>query len=228
MAAPGTVPRMAVWDLPVRLFHWMLAVLVVFSWITGKVGGDWLAWHMRSGYAILALLAFRLAWGVVGSDTARFASFLRGPAAGLAYAREVLARRHPHVLGHNPLGGWMIVFMLAMLVLQASSGLFADDEIATRGPLAVKASEDFVSRMSRIHYYDGWLLAGLVVLHLVAIAAYQWVLRVNLVGPMVHGSMAMEAGTAPPRMRSMALAALLFAVACAAVWWLVVIFPKTG
>jgi len=137
--------RIRVWDAPVRLFHWALAALAVFSFVSGKLGGAWLDWHMRSGYAILTLLLFRLAWGVVGSHTARFASFVRGPASVRTYLRERGARGMP---GHNPLGGWSVVAMLASLLVQAASGLFADDEIATRGPLAVKVSNAMVARMS--------------------------------------------------------------------------------
>ena len=85
--------RIRVWDLPTRIFHWALTVLVLFSFATGKLGGSWLDWHMRSGYVILTLLVFRLAWGVLGSETARFASFLRGPGALLRYAREIVSRR---------------------------------------------------------------------------------------------------------------------------------------
>ena len=218
--------RVAVWDAPVRLFHWALAVLVVFSFVTGKVGGAWLEWHMRSGYAILALVVFRLAWGVVGSQTARFGAFLRGPRAGLEYLRATLARRHPAVLGHNPLGGWMVLFMLALLLVQAASGLFVDDEISTQGPLAGKVSNALVARLTTLHRYNEWVILGAVVLHLAAIATYHWVLRVNLVGPMVHGRMEVPTPVPAPRAASPVFAAVLFALACAAVYWLVVIYPR--
>lgn len=220
--------RIPVWDAPVRLFHWALAGLVVFSYVTAKAGGYWLEWHMRSGYTILSLLAFRLAWGFVGSDTARFASFLRGPGATLAYARATLSRRHPVVVGHNPMGGWMVLAMLAILATQAFSGLFVDDEIATQGPLAVKASGAFVGRMSALHDFNEWLLVGMVALHVAAIAAYRWVLGVRLVGPMIRGAMEAPEGVAAPRQRSPALAAALFAAACGAVYWLVVVFPRSA
>lgn len=229
MQATGAAPaRVAVWDAPVRLFHWALAVLVVFSFVTGKVAGTWIEWHMKSGYAILALLLFRLAWGVVGSHTARFTAFVRGPRAGLDYLRAMLARRHPQVLGHNPLGGWMVIFMLALLLVQASTGLFVDDEIATQGPLAAKVSNALVARLTTLHRYNEWVILGAVLLHLAAIATYQWGLRVNLVGPMVHGAMAVPTPVAAPRAASPVLAAVLFALACAAVYWLVVIYPKAA
>lgn len=214
-----------VWDPAIRLFHWFLAFLVVFSFITGKVRGDWLEWHMRSGYAILALLMFRLAWGVVGSDTARFAGFLRGPVTALAYVKARHARRNPHTVGHNPLGGWMVVLMLLILLAQAASGLFTDDEIATTGPLALKVSNAVNAKMHAFHYYNGWTICVAVALHVVAIATYQWGFRVNLIGPMVHGQALVE-GSAVPRMASGVLAAVLFAISCAAVYWLVYVYPK--
>jgi cytochrome b len=219
--------RIAVWDAPVRLFHWALAALVVFSFITGKAGGAWLEWHMRSGYTILALLIFRLAWSVLGSETARFSSFLRGPRATWAYARGLLGSRREPAFGHNPLGGWAIAAMLAILLVQAFSGLFADDEIATQGPLAVKASNAWVAQMSRIHSYNQWLVAAIVALHLAAIAYYQGFLKVDLVGPMVHGKAAVAAPRAAPRFAPAWLAGVIFAVACAAVYYLVVVYPRS-
>jgi cytochrome b len=222
-ASPERIP---IWDVPVRLFHWALALLVVFSFVTGKVGGAWLEWHMRSGFCILTLLAFRIAWGIVGSDTARFAQFVRGPAASLAYARELIAKRKPVVLGHNPLGGWMVVAMLAILVTQAISGLFVDDEISTQGPLAVKVSNAFVSRMSALHHFNQWLVAGAVVLHVGAIAYYYWGLGSNLVAPMLDGGAFAE--DARRRAGSTALAAVLLAVAAAAVYYLVIVYPKSS
>lgn len=221
--------RVLVWDLPVRLFHWALALLVTFSFVTGKVGGTWMDWHLKSGYAILTLLVFRIAWGLVGSDTARFASFLKGPRAALAYARDTLGGRHPNVLGHNPLGGWMIVVMLAVLVLQAGTGLFSDDEIATQGPLAVTVSNATVSRMSAIHSVNEWIVVGLVALHLAAIAIYRVALHADLVAAMVHGRVEAEDGvTHVPHVRPLALALVLFAAAGAAVYYLVVIFPRAA
>lgn len=181
---------------------------------------------MRSGYTILSLLLFRLAWGIVGSETARFASFLRGPRAGLAHLRSMAAGTHRRVLGHNPLGGWAVLAMLAALLVQASSGLFVDDEIATRGPLVVKASEATVGRMSALHSYNQWVLVALVALHLAAVATYRFVFRIDLVGPMVGGYLSMTEPVQPPARRPAWMAAVLMAVAAASVYWLVVVFPR--
>jgi cytochrome b len=205
------------WDLPTRLFHWWLAILVGFSFVTGTLGGPWMAWHMKSGYAILALLLFRIAWGLAGSSESRFASFVRGPRAVWAHGRELLAGSRANPAGHNPLGGWMIVAMLAILLLQAGTGLFANDESSHEGPLAAKVSNALVDRMSAIHSVNQWIVVGGVALHVLAVAFYQWRLKVDLLRPMVTG---------PFHARSSALALALLAGAAAAVYALVVVYPR--
>lgn len=220
--------RIRVWDLPTRIFHWTLAALVVFSFATGKIGGSWMEWHLRSGYAIAALVLFRLAWGFVGGQHARFARFLRGPRVALTYAREIFRGRPPFTEGHNPMGGWMVVFMLAALLVQAATGLFADDDIATQGPLAAKASDALVARMTTIHKYNEWVIVGAAALHVLAVATYQWGLKVDLLGPMVHGwkGFPSELRPAEPARASGLLALAIAGAAAALVYWLVVIFPR--
>ncbi|MFZ5538939.1 MAG: cytochrome b/b6 domain-containing protein [Pseudomonadota bacterium] len=175
-----------IWDLPTRLFHWSLALLVVFSVTTAKIGGNWMDWHMRSGYAVLALLVFRLLWGFAGARSALFAQFVRGPRAVLAYLRAPRgAGERP--AGHNPLGGWSVLALLAALLVQASTGLFANDEIATEGPLSKLVSGATSSVMTRIHRLNQNAIYALVALHLAAIAYYFFAKRENLVVPMVTG-----------------------------------------
>ena len=219
--------QIRVWDLPTRIFHWALVGLAVFSFTTGKVGGAWMEWHLKSGYAVLTLLLFRIAWGFGGSTTSRFAHFVRGPRAALSYARDLVATRTSNAFGHNPLGGWMILLMLATFLVQAVSGLFADDEISTQGPLAVKVSNATVSRLSALHSYNEWLLVALAALHLLAIATYTFALRAPLVGAMVHGR-SRHATAAPPGWHDAPvwLAALWLGLCAAFVYWLVVLFPR--
>ena len=217
--------RIRVWDLPTRIFHWALVVLVVFSFTTGTIGGDWMKWHLRSGYTILTLVLFRVLWGLFGSETARFAHFVRGGRAGMEYARAILAHMHPVVVGHNPLGGWMVVLMLVALAFQAGTGLFSDDEIATQGPLAVKVSDAVVSRMSLLHSINQWVLVVLAVLHVAAILVYRLKWDMLLVGAMVDGRMDAPPGTAEPRRRPAWLALVLLAACAAAVYALVVVYP---
>ena len=205
------------WDFPTRLFHWLLVALVTFSYVTGRAGGPWLEWHMRSGYAILALLLFRLAWAVVGPPNARFSSFIRAPGAAWHYARTLFAGNPARVDGHNPLGGWMVVAMLAALTFQAATGLFSNDDSSHSGPLAVTVSDATVDRLSTLHYYNQWLLVALVSAHVIAIGWYQWGLKMDLVRPMVLGRVD-AANTA--------FGATLLAAAAAFVYWLVVVYPR--
>lgn len=215
--SPAAAGRREPWDFPTRAFHWSLAGLVVFSFVTGKAGGSWMGWHMRSGYCILALLIFRLAWGFAGSPEARFASFVRGPRAAIAHARTLLLGAGEHPRGHNPLGAWMVLALLAILALQAVTGLFANDEASHEGPLAAKVSNALVDRMSAIHEINGWIVAGAVALHVLAIGFYQWGLRVDLTRPMVYGGI-------EPRIAMRA--AVLLLAAAAATYYLVVVYPR--
>jgi len=192
---------------------------VAFSFVTGKLGGSWLPWHMRSGYAILALLLFRLAWGVVGSRPARFATFMRGPGAAVSYARGLAAGRRDLEESHNPLGAWNVVAMLACLSFQVATGIFSNDESSHEGPLASKVSDAAVDRMSSIHGWNQYAVLTLVVLHVSAIAIYQWRLRMDVVGPMVHG---------PARTRENIVAAVVIALAAALTYWIVAVYPRGG
>lgn len=224
----SALDRIRVWDLPTRIFHWALAILVIFSFASGKIGGSWMEWHLKSGYAILTLLLFRLGWGFLGSQTARFTHFVRAPRTALAYTRATVRGQHPLTLGHNPMGGWMVVFMLALLLAQAGAGLFADDEIATQGPLAAKVSNAIVARMTAFHYYNGWTLVAVVSLHVIAVATYQWGLKVDLLRPMVSGWKTVPPGMRPPEPARAAswLAAVFLAVAAGFVYALVVVYPR--
>lgn len=181
-----TVSRRAgrrVWDLPTRVFHWTLVALVVTSFITAKVGGLWMDWHMRSGYAILALVLFRILWGFAGSQTARFAGFIHPPRVVLEYLRS----RVPSSAGHSPPGGWSVLVLLVLLLVQSSTGLFANDGSFTEGPLARLVSGAIGDRLSSIHRYGEWAMLAMVGLHVAAIAYYAFVRREPLVQAMITG-----------------------------------------
>ena len=174
-----------IWDLPTRLFHWALAICVVALVVTAKVGGDAMNWHFRLGYAVLALLAFRLLWGLVGGYWSRFASFFPTPGR---LARYLGGRAAPEdTAGHTPLGALSVFALLTVLTLQVGSGLMTDDEIAFAGPRTALVSGDTVSLASGWH--TGWgqyLLLGLVALHVLAVLYYQ-LRRKNLVRAMLLG-----------------------------------------
>lgn len=209
-----------VWDLPTRLFHWLLVVLITLQYASGEFGWPSMQWHYRCGYATLALLLFRLAWGLVGSQTSRFGHFVRGPRAVWRYVSTLARGGDASAAGHNPLGGWSVVLMLASLALQAVSGLFSSDDISEDGPLVARVSDATVALMTRIHGWNRYVLLALVGLHLAAIAMY-WTLRgKNLVMPMLTGH---AQGVRSPLLRFAPawLALLLLALAAMAVWALV-------
>lgn len=175
-----------VWDLPTRLFHWLLALAVVGLVVTGQVGGSWMDWHFRLGYSVLALLLFRLVWGFVGGHWSRFANFFYSPATVWRYLRGQAAPEHG--VGHNPLGFLSVLGLLGVTLLQVATGLFSDDEIATSGPLSKYASGEWVSRATDHHTDIGkFILLALVFLHIAAIVYYRVKKGENLLTPMVHG-----------------------------------------
>ncbi|HYD32726.1 MAG TPA: cytochrome b/b6 domain-containing protein [Azospirillaceae bacterium] len=184
--------KVRVWDLPTRLFHWLLVVGVAATWATGELGK--LELHFLLGYAVLGLLAFRLLWGFVGAPTARFAQFVKGPQAAIGYLRYRLGRADgvEPPLGHNPLGGWMVVALLLVLLIQATTGLFATDDVATDGPLVSYVSSKTAALLSTIHRVEAKLLLALVLIHVGAVYAYLKLFGENLVRPMITGWKATE------------------------------------
>jgi cytochrome b len=207
-----------VWDLPTRLFHWALVVLVVFSVATAKMGGNAMDWHFLSGFTILTLMIFRLLWGFAGDRYARFGQFVRGPRAMLAY----LGGKADSFPGHNPLGAWSVIALLAALTFQAGSGLFANDSIATEGPLAKLVSSAASDRATALHNINEKVIYLLVGMHLAAILFYLLRRRENLVRPMITGDKpigAIEPAADDAGIRRRAL--ILFAVAAALVNYVV-------
>lgn len=143
--------------------------------------------HERLGVATLILVLFRLVWGAVGGVHARFASFIKGPRMVLKYARGLFSGESKRYLGHNPLGGWSIIAMLASLCVQVGTGLFSNDDILTEGPLVFLIGKDLSDRLTALHHANKWILIGLVAVHVLAVAFYGLVKRENLVTPMVSG-----------------------------------------
>ena len=177
--------RVRIWDLPTRLFHWLLAALVVYSFTTGKLGGDWLTWHFRSGYAIASLLLFRLLWGFAGSRYARFASFLPSPSGiwrTLRSRKEIEASA-----GHSAIGTLSVFTLLIVLLAQVIAGMFANDGTFIEGPWVKFVSSAISDRFSTFHYYNGWLVVALVAVHVAAVVFYLTVRRNDLITPMLTG-----------------------------------------
>lgn len=204
-----------VWDLPVRLFHWLLLALVVGAVATVKVGGNAMIWHGRIGQAILALIVFRIVWGFVGSTTARFAQFVRGPGAIIDYLRG-----RWRGIGHSPLAALSVLALLIVIGAQATTGLFATDDIAFNGPLYRAVSASTATQLSGWHRQAEWLIYGLIALHLTAILFYRLVRKDDLVTPMITGNKAVTDPQAEPT-RGGGLIAFLIAVVIAGVaFWI--------
>jgi cytochrome b len=182
----GVQVPVLVWDLPVRVVHWLIVLLVTFSFLTAE--GGFLGWHKLSGYAIVSLVIFRVYWGFCGSSTARFAHFLRGPNAVARYVCTLRTRDGQTSLGHNPLGGWNVIALLFVLLLQALSGLFAVDvDGLESGPLAKYVSFGTGRRIAGLH--DGMfnILELLIGLHIAAVLLHLLYYKQNLIVPMFTG-----------------------------------------
>lgn len=185
-------PGEPVWDLPVRLFHWSIIPLIGLSWWSAKSGFDRV--HFWSGYALLFGVAFRILWGFAGSSTARFATFVRGPAPVFAYLRDGRNDR----AGHSPIGALSVLAMLLALLVQIATGLVQiDDEDFIEGPLSGLVGFDTAVLAHDVHEASFNVLLALIALHLFAIAYYQLVRRRPLVRPMVTGRSALPEGAAP-------------------------------
>lgn len=206
----GTGLWVRVWDAPVRLFHWGVVALVFTSWLTQYEG--WMRAHEIAGYTMFTALLFRLAWGVVGSDTARFRSFLASPMAAFAHLRHFARRKPDREIGHNAAGGWMVLVLLALLAVQVGTGLCANDQIETYGPLSERVGQDWSDWLSQVHAANFVAIEVAVLLHVAAVFAYMLLKGQNLIRPMVTGRKRLPADTRPPRMRGPLLALALLAV----------------
>lgn len=215
-----------VWDLGVRLFHWVLVLLVITAFVTikfaDKLGPNALTWHTWCGYGVLTLVGFRIVWGFIGGTHARFTDFLRGPGAVIAYMKGMLDRSgHKPIAGHNPMGGLSVVAMLAVLLFQAVSGLMVNDEdFAFEGPLYKWAGKELSDRLTSLHHLNEKVIILLVMVHLAAIIFYRIYHRDNLVTPMLTGKRVLpggeDAGGGNP-----VLAAILIALCGAGVYVLI-------
>jgi cytochrome b len=187
--------RVLAWDGPTRAFKWLLVLLVIDGWLSNEFGAGFPAWHKWNGYAILVLIVFRLIWGFAGGSTARFSAFVAGPVAGIKYIRAQIAGCSPKYLGHNPLGGWMILALLAAVAAQCLTGLYAADEdrLVIEGPLAKTVTDAAVNFAARWHHRIFDVIEILAVLHIAANLFYTFVKREPLIRAMVTGGKPAEA-----------------------------------
>jgi cytochrome b len=207
-----------VWDLPTRIFHWSLPLMIVGLVTTAGLGGDAMAWHFRFGYTVLTLLLFRIVWGLVGGRWSRFSSFIYAPATVLSYAKGL--GKPEHSVGHNPLGAGSVFAMLFFLLAQVAAGLFSDDEISNSGPLAKFVSNATVSSATWYHKNVGKVFVFfLIVLHIGVVIYYLRKKKENLIRPMLTGDkdLPQAAISARDDTRSRLLAAIVFGLCAFAV-----------
>lgn len=223
MESDAGVRPVRVWDLPTRLFHWLLAGAVIGAVVTAKIGGNAMVWHTRLGLMVLALLVFRLAWGFVGGYWSRFASFACGPASVRAYLRGDGGPDGRFEVGHSPLGALSVFALLAALALQVATGLVADDEVATVGPLNRFVEVATGLKATAWHERVGqYLIIALVVAHVGAVLYYLQAKGRNLIAPMWHGDKQLAPGTlaSADGWRQRVLAAVLIALSLALAAWI--------
>ncbi|NBX57869.1 MAG: cytochrome B, partial [Gammaproteobacteria bacterium] len=166
-----------IWDLPVRIIHWSLLVAVVGAWLTRELEGDWFVWHTRFGYTVLVLVLTRVLWGFFGTRHARFAEFVRGPKTVIDYLRSGTSSS----VGHNPLGALMILAMLTMLLAQAVTGLFANDQVFETGPLFGYVAIETSDRLTSLHKQLFDWIAAAIAIHVSAALFYLWIRKENLI-----------------------------------------------
>lgn len=220
--APTAPRNVRVWDLPTRIFHWALALSVVGLVVIANLGGNWMLWHFRLGYAVFTLLLFRIVWGFVGGRWSRFAQFIYAPSTLMAYLQG--KGKPEHSVGHSPLGAGSVFALLGFLLVQVATGLISDDEIANQGPLTKFVSAARVSTATWYHKEIGnKVLIALVVLHIVAIVFYLYKKKTNLITPMLRGDKALPFNAPPSRddAVSRSVAALVLALCAALVWQVV-------
>jgi cytochrome b len=191
--------KIKIWDLPTRLFHWLLVVLFIFLWYSAEIDDNLMEWHLRAGKVLFALLLYRVVWGLLGSHTARFSHFLRSPARFLSYVSRLFKKNQDVTIGHNPAGGYMVIVMLILLLVQTISGLCNSDDVFYEGSWYQYISESTASWMAVIHHNNFDVLVVLIVLHLLAILSYYF-RGDNLVLPMLSGNKIVDKTIKQPSM----------------------------
>ena len=199
--------KIVVWDVPTRLFHWLTAILVAAAYATWRV--NWMDWHAYAGYALLALVVFRLLWGFFGSETARFARFLAAPRRAAGHLARLLRREPDRQVGHNAAGGWMVLLLLALLLAETLTGIYINNDIADVGPFTELAPAPVANFISALHDVFWRALLVAVTLHVLAVVLYWAAKRQNLLLPMITGCKMLPLGVRPPAQAG-ALRALLF------------------
>src|SRR5487761_1638043 len=191
-----TMRKIMVWDAPTRLFHWLAAVLVAAAYVTWRL--NWMEWHAYVGYALLALVVFRLLWGFFGSETARFANFVASPRAAIHHLAGLFRREPDRQVGHNPAGGYMVLLLLALLLGETLTGIYSYNDVADVGPFTEMAPASVANFITDLHDTLWQALLAAVVLHVLAVAFYWAVKGQNLISAMITGRKMLNDGAHKP------------------------------
>jgi cytochrome b len=205
--------RVVVWDLPTRLFHWLTVILLALLYVTERL--NWMVLHVWAGYILLALVIFRFIWGFVGSDTARFRHFVGAPRKAVHHLRRIFHHEPDTVVGHNPAGGWMVLLMLGLLLVQSLSGIYTNNDVANEGRWSDVVPASISNAISDSHAWVWDVILATIVLHVIAIATYWAIKKHNLVAPMVTGRKALPETCVYPRMAKLWLAGPVLVIAAA-------------
>ena len=203
----GSERVVLVWDAPIRLFHWLVVALVTAAYVTWQL--NWMIWHAWAGETLLAVLLFRLLWGLFGSETARFSHFVVSPRTAWRYLAHELRREPDRKAGHNPAGGWMVLFLLALLFGETLTGLYVANDVADEGPMTELTPAPIANAITALHTIFWDMLLAAMLLHVVAILVYAVAIRHNLVIPMITGRKTLPASVPRPRMAGPARAIIL-------------------
>lgn len=205
--------KIKVWDFPIRLFHWVTVGLLGGLWWSGETGE--MSLHQVLAYILMALLVFRIIWGFIGSDTARFGQFVRSPKDVYQYATS---KHKSESVGHNPMGAYMVILLLSLLVVQLVTGLFATDDIFTEGPLYSYVSSDLASNLTWVHKQNFNLILGFACVHILAVFVYLFK-GDNLIKAMITGYKQFQSQNESPKIKSIWLATIVACAVFASVWF---------
>lgn len=214
-----------IWDLPVRIFHWSLVIVIVGAWYTSEQGSELIELHMQFGYVAIGLILFRVIWGIVGTKHARFTHFVPSPKTIINYVKNLKNGNDTPIAGHNPLGSLAVLLMLLLIALQASTGLFIDDDVFSSGPYYETISKDLEKLFNTLHHNTFDILLYVIGLHVLAIVYYWLKKKRNLVLPMITGKKdegSVDKSDAIPHSK-LAVALVVAAAVILFVYWLVVV-----
>jgi cytochrome b len=199
--------KVLVWDTPTRLFHWLVVVLVAAAYATWRL--NWMDVHAEIGEVLLALVLFRILWGFFGSDSARFRRFLASPTVVARHLRKIFRREPDHEVGHNPAGGWMVLLLLFLLLVEILTGIYVLNDVADEGPFTELVPAAIADAITALHSIFWNVLLAAIAAHIGAILIYAMAKRQNLVVPMITGWKVLPQTVPRPRIAGVARALLL-------------------